>query len=742
MSETLERCQILEKIKKSAIASLNFMEKSVYSVDDLLHGITSSISTLRLGIQLSPAETEGLVRQLLEHFQTDVSLGIAFGNQQHEKWVSKIRKETEFYFWERYEDFLKSEGKIAPAIISVTDEVTDTILDYMENPRVETCWKNRGLVVGYVQSGKTLNYIGLMCKAADAGYKVIIVLSGILNALRKQTQIRIEEGFAGYNTAPKKRGDDPWIGVGKNNKKRRPFMGTKRTQDFSARFAASVPLNALKEPAVFVVKKNANTLKHLLNWLQENNHQLKDYPLLVIDDEADNASINTRASIDQVTTINGLIRELLKVFDRSAYVGYTATPFANIFINPDTLTEMHKDDLFPKDFIYSLDPPTNYFGPDKIFPMKCDFGDSTIITLIKEDDPDFPLAHKIDFQPRKLPGTLIDAIHRFLLVCAIRNLRGDRGKHNSMMVNVSRFTNVQSTIKHLIKLYLTDLDNAIQANCGLTDGEELSDSYIVKTYNIWNQEYSELEFLWGQVKTELLSVSRSIDIIEVNNSQTSAVLDYESHKKEGWNVIAVGGLSLSRGITLEGLSISYFLRNSKMYDTLMQMGRWFGFRPGYEDLCGIYLTKDTAEWYQHIADVLREMRVEFKEMKDQEKTPHDFGLRVRQHPGALLITARSKIGFGENRLCQINLSGRKVETSRLFIKPPEFVQHNWEMAHKLLESCLALNSNPEEEGLGKTKIWRNVPKSIVTSFPALCNYAGSVRPKTSMILRWMGLASV
>ena len=270
------------------------------------------------------------------------------------------------------------------------DNSTDQILGLLEDPTRNGFWDRRGLVVGHVQSGKTGNYTGLICKAADAGYKIIIVLAGMHNNLRSQTQMRLDEGFLGYETSPS--GDKlNIIGVGQvdGDPAIRPNYATNRSEngDFNAKVAKHLGITPEQRPWLFVVKKNKSVLHRLYKWIQDHAANTSDsvtgrklvtnLPLLVIDDEADHASVDTGEQVvtedgkpdseHQPTAINSLIRKILHSFSRKAYVGYTATPFANIFIHERGETTEEGPDLFPSSFIINLGAPSNYIGPARVF---------------------------------------------------------------------------------------------------------------------------------------------------------------------------------------------------------------------------------------------------------------------------------------------------------------------------------------------------------------------------------------
>lgn len=396
--------------------------------------------------------------------------------------------------------------------------------------------------------------------------------------------------------------------MGRFDSSRRPNTFTNVLRDFDKKIATGVgvPLENLRQPVVFVIKKNSTTLRNLIEWLTEHNARrgMKSIssPMLLIDDEADNASINVAKGAGEASRINGQIRSLLRIFDRSTYIGYTATPFANIFIDPDSEHEMVGDDLFPRDFIVSLDPPDNYFGARKVFIDEAD----RIIRHIDDHDAVLPLGHKKGHRIGGLPDSLVKAMRAFVLARAIRLVRGQVKRHNSMLVNVSRFTDVQASA------VLNRMRASIRVNGALPPDQAIRDPEIAAMLDVFEAEYEGCGVTWQDVLVRLHDSIGPINVVAVN-SASPGTLDYERHE-EGLNVIAVGGFSLSRGLTLEGLVVSYFLRNSMMYDTLMQMGRWFGYRPGYEDLCRIWMPREAEGWYAHVTDSIEELREELRRM--------------------------------------------------------------------------------------------------------------------------------
>lgn len=582
--------------------------------------------------------------------------------EHDEEWVFK--REIAWTYSESYEKYLKSE-KWHPAVVQSLSDVSTRILGHLQDPLSEGTWDRRGLVIGHVQSGKTANYIGLVARAADAGYKFIIVIAGIHNNLRKQTQERIDEGFVGRSSDPEAR---EIIGVGFTDANYpHPATLTNIYKDFNKQTAdqSGWSLNDFSKPIVLVIKKNVSTLTSLQRWLKELNTKgdgkISDVPMLMIDDEADNASINTNKEDLDPTRTNSMLRKILGMFDKSCYVGYTATPFANIFINPEAYDDEAREELFPREFIYCLDAPTTYFGPEKVF---LDDGSSEAILQTIQDAEDYlPFSHKKDFEIVDLPPSLYDSIIEFVLVRTIRNLRGHQNKHCSMMVNVSRFVAIQGTVRDFISTFIKTLREAVKANYAMPDEVSGNNEYMARIEHMFYQQFSDCGFDWAAAKASLFATFEHLRIFLVN-SKSDEALDFKKYEKDGVGLtaIAIGGLSLSRGLTIEGLSVSYMYRNTRMYDTLMQMGRWFGYRPDYEDLCRVHLSEDSINWYAHISDASEELRQQIKQMRKDGLSPEDFGLYVKDHPDRLLVTAANKMRSGETFTVKQNFSGRVRES--------------------------------------------------------------------------------
>lgn len=610
-------------------------------------------------------------------------------------WLNDQKTSINWNFWSRYRDYLQDEKNYPETVLNQLDKLTDRTLDGLFNPNVNSSISKYGLVVGQVQSGKTSNYTGLICKAADAGFKLIIVLAGIHNNLRSQTQLRLDEGFLGFdtqyqrafNTGEKTIG----VGIGKNALPVHSVTSSADNGDFSALTTLAFNTN---EPIVAVVKKNTKVLEKLFQWLSSQTSTdangvriINDKSLLLIDDEADNASINTNKDEDKSTKINEHIRNILRLFNKSGYVGYTATPFANIFI------PIEDDQLFPKDFIINIQAPSNYIGPEKVFGIKVleddEISDEVLPIVNKIDDYQnlIPNGHKRDSElPGALPDSLRLAIKSFIITCAIRRLRGQEAAHNSMLIHVSRFTNWQDHIKDLVENVFDFYRRGIEMKIPsvLEEIREVFevDSETYKSYKTVSQQIKNTELKhvdsatqtheWLDVVKHLHEASVRIQVKKINGGSAD-VLNYYDHRN-GLSVIAIGGDKLSRGLTLEGLSVSYYLRASRMYDTLMQMGRWFGFRSGYVDLCRLFTSRELNEWFCHITLASEELRSEFDYMADVAgSTPEQYALKVRTHPGVLQISASNKIRRAE--IVDVSWAGRLVESYQLQ-KNPAVIKSN------------------------------------------------------------------
>jgi hypothetical protein len=526
-------------------------------------------------------------------------------------------------------------------------------------------------------------------------------------------QERIDEALIGRSSDPENR---IVIGVGLSGGYPHPATLTTIHDDFNQNTAAKSgwKLNDFSKPIILVIKKNVSTLTALHKWLKELNAQgdgrISDVPMLLIDDEADNASINTNKPDLDPTRTNAMIRKILGLFAKSCYVGYTATPFANIFINPEAYDEEVRDELFPRDFIYSLDAPTTYFGPDKVFLN--DESSQLILQTISDCEGFLPFSHKREDAVAGLPPSLYRALNQFIIARAIRNLRGQANKHCSMMVNVSRFVPVQRTVRDFISVYEKKLREAVKANYAMPEAVSAKNLYMQNLKSVLEGDYPEVEFDWSEIKASLWSVFDNLRIYVIN-SKSDEALDFKRYERDGQSLtaIAIGGLSLSRGLTIEGLCVSYMYRNTKMYDTLMQMGRWFGYRPGYEDLCRVHLSPDSINWYSYIARASEELRQQIRRMRRDGLSPKQFGLYVLAHPDQLLITAANKMRSGEKKKVNQNYSGLLIESYML----PTDKETN-SANETLIASYWRTGFGKTLKETGKGLIAEDVPVEIIEEF--------------------------
>ena len=708
-------------------------------------------------------DRDELVRDLETQFSVWIGRSQTLEDStDHKAWLPQKRGSIRWAYWERYREVLKETWP--PASVDRLEELTDEILMRLEDPERPGPWDRRGLVVGHVQSGKTANYIGVINKAVDGGYRLIVVLAGTHKSLRSQTQIRLDEGFLGYESVAAVAASQgvKAIGVGRIAPGLRPNTITNRNDDgdFKRTVAERFQINPGGAPLLFVIKKNVSVLKNLLEWVEwaagapvNGRSLVRDVPLLVIDDEADNASVDTREqafdengepdSDHDPTRINGSIRRLLHCFEKAAYVGYTATPFANIFIHEQGRTRDEGDDLFPRSFIVNLPAPSDYVGPLRVFGIapqpetdQTGVPGLPIIRSIEDhaaaEDPEgktgwMPPRHNKEHHPLnsgspELPATLQEAVLAFILATAARRLRGQLNAHNSMLIHVTRFTAVQEHVYQQVRQFMEQLTNRLRWGEGQAPTTEID-----RLKDLWERDFTPTSasieggrtHAWNDIAAELWNVASAIQIRRVNGAAPD-ILDYETHRSTGLSVIAIGGDKLARGLTLEGLTVSYFLRAAKMYDTLMQMGRWFGYRPGYLDLCRMYMTDELEEWFQHVTAANEELRQEFDRMAAVGGTPRDYGLKVRSHP-ALLITSNVKMKHGTS--LSLTFAGAISETT-VFRVDESSLNKNLEATERLV----ALLGNPvpgrpRQERPGRDAeewkgaiTWQDVPAGQVSAF--------------------------
>lgn len=709
------------------------------------------------------------LRDVRYNYRTIMNPSMSIQNEYNDTWLNE--KRIDEIGWEndetkaktyrgRYLLYLEQKLGRSKSMINETERSSLEIIKKIGDPKNPNNFFVKGLVVGSVQSGKTSNFNAVVNSSIDVGYKLIIVLSGIMEDLRRQTQIRTEKEVEGKMIA-----QDKFIGVGEIasfgqlgqfEDVNQIILPTSKDRDFDISMKeAEFSLNNLN---VLICKKNTNVLKNLLIWLRNyllENNDKHNIPFLIIDDEADNASINNlgHKGVNFANKINGHIRALLALFNRKTYIGYTATPFANILQDwnkkPETKWKVkdsrnnielefdQEGNLFPDDFIELLIPPSNYIGPKNFFETRNEeikkiepllaesltdyieyfperveeLSDGSLIGVKKynnknefDDDPNAKsrfesfqnyravtrATTKHDNFPLEIPRSLDEALKCFIISIAIRLHRRPEliqsklfHPHNSMLIHISRFSDWQCKTK---KLIINKIDKIRE---GLNnDTLNASDSIFIEFERIWIKYYAyavnnikeylpenyedeymtKISFL--EVKHQLVKAIEGIDVKAVNTVEKD-FLDYENGEKK---YIVIGGNKLSRGFTLEGLTINYFIRNTNYADTLLQMGRWFGYRPGYLDCCKLFTTSDSFEKFDQCTWTIEELEEEFRMLSKAKKKPKDYATKVLTHPGALTITRPAIL---KNTIVEKwSFEDKLLQTTDLFINK-KTIENSW-----------------------------------------------------------------
>lgn len=560
--------------------------------------------------------------------------------------------------WKRFKETLESTGK--DFLVPRLDRDSTGILALCANPRLPGS-RRMGLVVGNVQSGKTANFTSVIAKAADSGYRFIIVLAGVHNNLRKQTQSRLAEEL--FSTS--------W------------FTLTTDDQDFGSMTGSPDGIIKGGVTMVAVVKKNGNRLANLINWYKTVPEGLRsNYPALILDDEADQATPSSATGRAQRSAINEKVRQLWSLIPTGTYLAYTATPFANVFMDPDDAGEM-----FPRDFIKAIEPGDTYFGAERIFgradPSDGEGSDGIdVVRPVPDTDaatlrPPGNRDLRDSFDP-ELPDSLVDAVNWFVLASAARRGRGHRA-HSSMLVHTTHYAAPHFALRNRIAAHVAslarDLDGRLPALRELWEHEKGRAAEVATgTLPTWDDLAARIPDVLGELRV-IVDNGLSEDRLNYNRTDDAGDPVFET-------VIAVGGGTLSRGLTLEGLVVSYFVRTSNTYDTLMQMGRWFGYRPGYEDLQRVWAPDSLVDEYQFLALVEADLRAEIEVLSRSGYSPAQLGVKVRSHPGRLEITARNKMAHAKQ--AQVSLSGQRRQTFIFDASDHKAVRGNWNALSDLI----------------------------------------------------------
>ncbi|GII02750.1 Z1 domain-containing protein [Planobispora takensis] len=572
----------------------------------------------------------------------------------------------------------------SPSATDSLDTASTRIVSLLSHPK-EKKFSTQGLVVGYVQSGKTTNFTAVMAKAADRGYKLFIVLAGIHNGLRRQTQARLVQQLVEPNPTL-------WHQLTDLD---RDFVPTANAASFFGK--------SNKAHVLCVIKKNSTVLRKFSKWLASASDYLQDCPALIIDDEADQATVATK-------TINPKIREILERLPKSAYVGYTASPFANLLIDPSA------GDLYPKDFIVNLPKPEGHFGTEVLFgryaldgedPEDIDDGYDMIREVPDSDVELVRPLRRVDvdgFTP-EITATLRDAIRYFWMVTSARRVRGAGNPHSTMLIHTSVNTAVHNSFRGPLKNLQEETRASLDDSTVLQELRKLWDD---ETARVSAEDFGEVKVEFDDLLPELPGVLDDCRIV-MDNSSSEDRLDYENGPVMA---IAVGGNTLSRGLTLEGLSVSYFVRAVSAYDTLLQMGRWFGYRNGYADLPRIWMTAELNEWFRHLATVETEMRRDIDIYMTEDHTPLTFAVRLRTHP-ALRVTQAAKMKDAVTAASAYG--GRRVQT-RYFHTDADWLLDNQAAAKQLVAKAVQHATRCDERPEDGRFIFRDVPYDLVIGF--------------------------
>lgn len=616
-------------------------------------------------------------------------------------WMNDIDR-NKWKYWPNLVQFLS--GYVSPKrsseSIASLDTCSDDVLKWVGSPNIAGVRK--GLVLGYVQSGKTQNFTALITKAADCGYKFFIVLSGIDNEIRKQTQQRIRRDILGHGAVFSEKG------VPIPNPKWEYF--TDKDNDFRRPPVPFKDIIAGNHPCCLVVKKHAGILKKVIDWIGDESSDANfrnNIPVLIIDDEADQASPDTNDDDDlNPTKINGRIREIIQLFPQSSrYVAYTATPFANFFINNEAFRTGYGADLFPEDFVRVLPLPPGYLGTADIYGLPpgvlrdgIEVNELGITETVTDTADSFGLVDSAN-----VPCGLRKALICYYISSSIFIHVKGNSEPCTMLVHVSHLNDDQNDNESTVLAALNDFRAAALSINGLNDlktkfHEIYKSEYLNKNIINYAEEFPnpkdiDFETLWDIIY-KLIS-DNEVELKVVNGKRDSAP-DFESENSPDRSIkaIYVGGNLLSRGLTIKNLLVSYFIRKSTQADTLLQMARWLGYRKNYAHIMKVFTTAAINNDMKVISGIEQDVRNQISEMLRQNKTPREFAIFVRTRVG-LLPTAKNKMKhtnpprtrrygfesqlienkvFPENNESEFNSFVDRIDSNHMFIR--DLLQNN------------------------------------------------------------------
>lgn len=617
--------------------------------------------------------------------------------------------------WLRHEAYLRAQPKWkSHQVDSVRDESLKIIGKTSDLRRSD--FQCRGLVVGYVQSGKTANFTAVAARAADVGYRLVIVLSGVHDSLRNQTQVRLNRELVSIGV--------DWTSL------------TSEEDDFE------IPANpngfAAAGTVLMVVKKIVPVLRKVNEWIRMLEGKLGSVPVLVIDDEADQASVNTKGNRrdpdDQdppdpeaiegsPAETNRLIRDLLQRIPKATYIGYTATPFANILIDPDAYDREVGEDLFPRDFVVQLPRPDGYTGTEELFGVSA-FGRDVLRVVDQVDAQALKTKRRRKKDPlvvqerQAIPQSLCDAVLVFAVAGAIRRLRGQVGKPHTMLVHSSVGKGDHAHVGDSITTQIQDWRDHDALAPGSLRGMLSSALNTLGRVDLPAEREAVLD-------EAVINLAR-LEVL-VLNSDTKQELGYDKYPDR--QLIAVGGNRLSRGLTLEGLTIAYFLRSATLADSLLQMARWYGFRAGYEDLIRIWTTNDIAQWFVELALVEESLRDSITAMNKAGRRPDQMAIRMRAH-SELMLTSKAKSRMLEE--VSRSWSAENPQTILFPVRQPEALDRNIALTSDLLTAY-----PPTQDGYGGSLVHDVPPEVIVDYLRSFIVHEDAIAFRNDLIADWI-----
>ena len=737
-----------------------------------------------------------------------------------EPWLDQEWRDSTENHWSAYKEYLIDDGK--SYAISPIDTDTYNILDYCHNPNISGKWDRRGLVYGHVQSGKTANFIGLINKAFDVGYRLVIVFTGMTEDLRSQTQKRVNYGVTGRDG----------LGVGQYIEQDIKSMTNEADLSKSNLDTIKGVFNT-NDKNILVLKKNKSVLESLIDLLdyKKKNQNNEDYkltgvPTLIIDDEADNASIQSLSKKDfekmeageilisrtdddevlsyedeilleeaknvTIKTINRYLRVVLSLLGQKTFIGYTATPYSILAQSYESMgkeVEIRKlnktfiidqnSDLFPEHFIYPLTPGIKYMGISKMFGAMTPSGKYVMqplplhVTLSEteklyyyqdKNNPNVnsPVGSSYNFS--SIPSGLKESIIYFITAIYVRQNR-DMYQHNTMLVHTSHLIKNIDYLAYKIEQFRDELIDELLNNSKLCEkiSDQLSslrqNSQNSLYYEYFNESESTYTFPPSVDKNVLKDVIEKITIVSYHSSRADDLLhknhklpypdlNIEENNKKYKYYIVVGGNRIARGFTLEGLIVSYFVRRTSNQDTLYQMGRWFGYRPKYEDLIRLYMPLDRKQWFKQISSLEYQLRTDLNQANALQSdefsyTPASWGIKMSVSKS--FSGLEKKLGLtNPNRLRRTQLkmmsvSRRTLPLSKISNNPSPHAA-NLELTKKLLNDIWDKKCKPEQNIYitnDHNLNFRNIDKEVVLNFISKFEFEESLQKEFDLLREYI-----